>query len=271
MTRPLLLAAFLLIGWLVLGRQVTLHLDRVIPGRIVSLPVSPLKYDGGGFVIGDIPLLFATLDNRRSALRLESDSANRVILSDGLASFTLGPRTNPVDPAGRPEIDFVADAGDIMTLTSRRSLLAWPTPFEIKIMGGPAPWWKRYVYHRLNWHKRSGANLAMLWRYEQRYFAATGWSRPDMMWNYQTALLSVRIQPPAEPESSVREYLARTRGWRSADYRVERRGSSADGRSEVFAILHPDDEHAVEPGAGKSIELYLDPGSREITKEIGGQ
>ena len=122
-------------------------------------------------------------------------SSNRVILSQGRESFTLGLRTNPVDPSGRPEVDFVADPGDELSFNSWQSALGWPTPFEIRNVGGRAPWWKRYVYYRFVWKKRSGSKLEMLWRYEQQYYSASGWSKPAMMWNSQTGLLSVDIRP----------------------------------------------------------------------------
>ena len=194
MSRVLLWGAILAIPvvvWLAAGREVTSLLDRLITVRAMSLPVGTLKYDGGGLVVGDIALAFASLDNLRSDIRLASDASNRVILSKGADSFRLGPRLNPVDPSGRPDIELVAEPGDEVSLRSSQSALAWPTPFEIKILGGPSPWWKRYVYYRLVWKKRSGSKLEMLWRYEQQYYSASGWSDPAMMWNSQTGLLFV--------------------------------------------------------------------------------
>ncbi len=198
MSRVLLWGAILAIPvfvWLAAGRALTSLLDRFITIRATSLPVSPLKYDGGGLVIGNVPLVFASLDNLRSDILLTSDGSNRVILSLGRESFTLGPRTNPVDPSGRPEVDFVADPGDELSFNSWQSALGWPTPFEIRIHGGRAPWWKRYVYYRFVLKKRPGSKLEMLWRYEQQYHSASGWSKPAMMWNSQTGLLSVDIRP----------------------------------------------------------------------------
>jgi len=124
----------------------------------------------------------------------DNDSSNRVVLSSGGKNFILGPRTNPVDPSGRPEIDFVLEPGDELSLASSRSLIGWPTPFEFYIMIH-SPWWKRYVYYRLVWKKRSGAKLEMRWRYEQDYYTASGWTDPAMMWNGQTGLLRVNIAP----------------------------------------------------------------------------
>jgi hypothetical protein len=191
--RSLVIALALGLAWVIAGRQLTLLLDRFITIGTASLPVSPLEYDGGGFLIGQLSMTFGSIENLRWDLGLHSDALNRVVLSSGGRSFTLGPRTNPVDPSGRPEIDFVPEPGDELTFTTARSALAWPTPFEFNIMIPHSPWWKRYVYYRLLWKKRSGARLEMLWRYEQRYYAANGWSEPEMMWNSQTGLLRVDI------------------------------------------------------------------------------
>jgi hypothetical protein len=192
--QPLVVAAAVAIAWLFLGQQLTLLLDRFITIGAASLPVSTLEYDGGGFLIGHLQMTFGGIDNLRSDLELCSDSAHRVLLRTSGQFFTLGPRTNPVDPAGRPEIYFVAEPGDELSFSSSRSLIGWPTPFEFYIMIH-SPWWKRYVYYRLVWKKRSGAKLEMRWRYEQDYYAATGWTEPAMMWNGQTGLLRVDIAP----------------------------------------------------------------------------
>ena len=161
MIRPLVTALALAFAWVFVGRQLTL-LDRFVTIKTVSLAVNPLEYDGSGFLIGQLPMTFGSIDNQRFDLALRSDSANRIVLSSGGQSFTLGPRTNPVDPSGRPEIDFVPEPGDELTFTAARSVLAWPTPFEFNIMIPHSPWWKRYVYFRLLWklHRGSGVRSA---------------------------------------------------------------------------------------------------------------
>ncbi len=189
------IAAGLAIAWLWAGRQITSLLDRFITLRLGSLPVSPLKYDVGDLVIGQLRMTFGSTDNQRSSLCLCSDSRNQVILKAGARSFTLGLRTNPIDPKGRPDIDFVAAPGDELSLTARRSVVGWPTPFEYHIMIR-SPRWKRYVYCRLVWKKPDGAKLEMLWRYEQEYYRPGGWTDPLMMWNWHTGLIRIDILPP---------------------------------------------------------------------------
>jgi hypothetical protein len=265
-TRVWIGLGLLLLVWLVAGRQITLLFDRALPWSATSLPVTPLKYDGGGFVVGQFSMLFGSLDNQRFDLRVTTDAANRGVLTTAQGAFTLGPRTNPIDSSGRPEIDFVPDPGDALSFTVRHSLINWPTPFDIRIIGGPAPWWKRYVYYRLFWKKRSGASLEMLWRYEQQYISGRGWSAPAMMWNWQTGLLWVKIRPEAGGrDAAVVEYIGRTKGWPRDDYRIESRGPSS------VAVIHVEDERGLQPGAGRSLELSLDPVTHQITKEVSGQ
>jgi len=194
--RTLVIAPALAIAWLIVGRQLALLLDRVIAVRVASMPVKSLRCDGGGFVIGEFSMTFGATNNLRSNLTLHSDALNRVVLASGDASFILGPRTNPVDPSGRPEIDFVPETGDEVSFTAERSVIGWPTPFEFNFMMR-TPWWKRYVYYRLVWSKRSGAKLTMRWLYEQDYYMPGGWTAPAMMWNGQTGMLRTEIHPAA--------------------------------------------------------------------------
>jgi hypothetical protein len=188
-----LIAVVLVFVWLSAGRPLAVVVDYLVKVPVVSMPVKSIQYDGGGFVIGKLSMTFGQTNNLRSDLCLCPDSKNRVVLKTGGQSFVLGPRTNPVDPSGRPEIDFVPEDGDEVMLSGARSLIGWPTPFEIYIMIR-TPWWKRYVYYHLTWKKRSGARMVMSWRYEQDYFSPGGWTEPEMMWNSQTGLLGISIE-----------------------------------------------------------------------------
>jgi hypothetical protein len=106
----------------------------------------------------------------------------------------------------------------------------------------------------------------MLWRYEQQYYSARGWTNPSMMWNSQTGLLAVDIQP-----DPVVAYLTRTKHWQPDEYRIESRGPSPDRQTDMFTIVHLDDERSLHPGAGKSVILCLDRRSHQVTKELGSQ
>jgi hypothetical protein len=183
-------------GWVYAGRYVTLLLDQVGTLGLETTRVDRVEYDGGGLRIGQHSLDFGALNNQRFALVLCSDRSNNVVLISGGHSFTFGPRTNPVHSSGRPDITFIPNAHDAATLITTRSLLSWPTPLPVNFMVR-TPWWKRYVYYRLVWKKASGSELTMLWRYEQDYFAGSGWTDPAMMWNFQTGLLQANVRSRA--------------------------------------------------------------------------
>lgn len=189
----LISAVALAVVWLAAGRHLALLLERVVSGPAVSLPVDPLVYDGGGFVIGEKSMTFAETNNLRGDLDARIDSSGHVVFCAGHNAFILGPLT-AASPSGRPDFKFRPEPGDEVSFTMRNSLLPWPTPFEVNWLGGSSPRWKQYVYYRLAWKKSSGAKLEMLWRYEREYYSGKGWTEPLMMWNSQTGLLSVNIR-----------------------------------------------------------------------------
>ena len=103
------------------------------------------------------------------------------MLSAGGKSFVLGARTGNHLPAGAPEMpEFAAEPGDSASLVLERSLLAWPAPFEINVvgLGGTKTTWQRHVYYRLSWVKASGARLSMLWAGEQPFYGVDLWGAP---------------------------------------------------------------------------------------------
>jgi hypothetical protein len=169
--RPILVwsivvAACLIIAWLFAGRQIALFLDRFVTLRVESLQLSPLGHDVANLRIGEVSLPLTGTDNQRFNPSVLTDSQNRLVLSKGGLSFTLGPRLSAPDPAGRPDIKFASEQGNELSLELKRSTLSRPTPFEINFLGGSTPWWRRHLYYRLEWKKHSGAKLDMLWRFE---------------------------------------------------------------------------------------------------------
>jgi hypothetical protein len=231
--KPLLIAALgLLIAWLFAGRQISLLLDRVGTVRVGSLPVSPIEYVGGSLSLGGRALSDTMPDNRRY---------------EGRESF---PRS--VEP------------GDEIAFTVNHSWLSWPTPFETNFMTGHTTSWRRHRYYRLVWKKRSGAILAMKWRYEQWHYPAFGWTDGDMTREGSTGLLDVNIQPSGLEQVVVR-YIRSQKGWDRSQYRIESRGS------DVFAVIFLEDERGAYPGAGKSVQVHVDAASQRVDREFGGQ
>ena len=270
--KSLAVIILLAVAWIAFGERLTPLFDRLVSFPAVALSVSPLSYNGGGFVIGGREMTFGLTNNQRAGLALSTDASNRVTLSFGSDAFVLGPRTNRDDSSGRPEIDFAADPADRLSFSARESLLGWPTPFDFRFPFGPSSWWKKYVYYRLAWEKPSGARLEMRWRYERQYYLARGWTEALMMWNSRTGLVSVDIRPESKGlEGAIVRYIAKTKRWNRNAYTIERRGPSQDGRSEIFAVIPLCDTHASAPGAGQSVELYVDRAKEQVSRELGGQ
>lgn len=186
-------AAGVVVLYPAVGRRLTVMADGLVTVAVAAPAVNKIAYDGD-FRIGDLALTSGALTNYPFAFKLCTSKSNMAVLKTGGRSFTLGPRTNPVDPYGHPDINFIPERGDKVVLTARRSLVGWPTPFDYTIMVS-SPSWRRYVYYRLVWKKRSGAALEMTWRYEQDYFRDRGWIQPTLMWDFRTGLLAVSVRP----------------------------------------------------------------------------
>jgi len=181
----------LAIAWLLGARQLSLLLDRFFTPRLNSMPVTPLAYSPDSLSIGTLPLDFYA-DVRTLGARVSCDSGNRVILSRAAQLFALGVCTNR-NTKGTGEFDFTPDLGDQVSLVVDRSLISWPTFFEMNFMTGQSPVWRRNLYYRLTWKKASGAKLKMVWRFEQGYYTNDGWTSGTMTREGSTGLLQVDI------------------------------------------------------------------------------
>ena len=67
--------------------------------------------------------------------------------------------------------------------------------FELNFMTGRSPSWRRSCYYRLAWTKRSGQRLDLVWRYEQGFYAGSGWGSPSETGG-ATGLTRAEITPP---------------------------------------------------------------------------
>jgi hypothetical protein len=181
------------VAWLAAGRWLTLALDHVVTLPVAALPTEPLVYEGERIRIGDASMTLTGLRSTPFPLQIAVDAENRAVLTTAGRSIVLGLRTSVPDTRGVPDFDFAAGAGDTLALSVARSLVPWPTPLQINVMGGASPSWKRYLYYRLVWRKPDGARLEMRWRYEQSYLSTTGWTEGYMLYDAMTGLLSATI------------------------------------------------------------------------------
>jgi len=200
------LAGLLLLGaaWFALARPLSVLVDALGTAPVASLSTSPFGWNGVWLQFGPprgglrtpFVLHMPGIDPQFRALGLTGpgpqygaaatlgeDPGGRLNLSSGRKRFTLGVRSGRSVPAegddpATPE--FVAESGDQTSLTIERSLLAWPAPFVLNVVGfgGGGATWKRHVYYRLSWIKASGARLSMLWEGEQPYDPVNLWGAP---------------------------------------------------------------------------------------------
>ena len=184
--------------WIFRGRQISLFLDRFGTIEMSSVKVNSLAYEGSGtggvLRINDLGI---SLNNRTPAglsPSIGSTKDDQFALAAGGKVFPFGPlRTSP-ENAGET-LAATPSAGDDAFIAIQRSALSWPTPFDFNFMTGHSPSWKRHLYYRLLWKKRSGANLEMLWRYEQYFYPGDGWGSGFTTHEGSTGLIRIDISP----------------------------------------------------------------------------
>lgn len=177
--------------WIFYGRQISLFLDRFGTIEMSSARINSIAYQGNGtggsLHVNDLEL--SLNDRNGPAPSIGTTKDDQLALADRGKVFAFGPvRTEAENLATAPP------AGDDASLEIRRSILNWPTPFEVNFMTGNSPSWKRHLYYRVRWKKSSGANLEMLWRYEQFFYPGNGWASGFMSRQGSTGLIQVEIK-----------------------------------------------------------------------------
>jgi hypothetical protein len=178
--------------WIFGGRQISLFLDRFGTVKTASNRVNSLVYEGNGtggiLRINDLGL--SLNDRNGPAPNIGTTKNDQVGLAIGGKVFPFGPARSEAE-----NLAVVPSAGDDAFIEIRRSVLSWPTPFELNFMTGQSPSWKRHLYYRLLWKKPSGAKLEMLWRYEQYFYPRNGWASGFMTHEGSTGLIQLDISP----------------------------------------------------------------------------
>jgi hypothetical protein len=165
--------------WILAGRHISLFLDRIKTVSIESLPTTPLTYSeeaGGILQIGKLMMSTTDPSFQPYSVEIDRDSQHRLVLSAAGKSFVL-----------------TREPGDETSFTVERSLLSWPTPFDLNFMTGHSPSWKRHLYYVLRWKKSSGSKLTMVWRYEQYFY--DDWASGFMIRPGTTGLIQVEVSP----------------------------------------------------------------------------
>jgi hypothetical protein len=68
-------------------------------------------------------------------------------------------------------------------------------------------------------------------------------------------------------EASVGGWVARERGWRPDQYRIELKDPRDGGATEVVHVVFLEDERRMTKGGGESVELFLDAKTLAVTAD----
>jgi hypothetical protein len=182
--------------WTFRGREISSFVDHYWTVETHAVPIQSIGYEGSGtggiLTVNDVSL---NLDDLVPGLSLSVGSTkdNQVALASGGKVFPFG----PLKPASDDAFERLAAApppGDQAYLVTRHSVLSWPTLFDLNFMTGQSPSWKRHMYQEIRWKKSSGANLEMVWRYEQFFYPGNGWTSGSMIRDGSTGLIRVDIK-----------------------------------------------------------------------------
>jgi hypothetical protein len=178
--------------WIFGGERLSLFLDRFGTVEVASAPVTSISYEGtgngGSLLVKNIHLSLSPADPKSAEPHFGTTKDEQLALSLGGKVFAFGPlRSETETLAAEPP------AGDDASITTRRSVLSWPTTFDFNFMTGQSPLWKRHLYYRLTWKKSSGAKLDMLWRFEQYFYSGKGWASGFMTHEGSTGLIRIDI------------------------------------------------------------------------------
>ena len=177
--------------WIFGGRQISLFLARFGTIETTSARIHSLAYEGNGtggvLRVNDLGL--SLNDTNGPTPSIGTTKNDQLGLANGGKVFAFGPARSQAE-----NLAVVPPAGDDAIIEIRRSILSWPTPFDLNFMTGQSPSWKRHLYYRLLWKKSSGTKLEMLWRYEQYFYPANGWASGFMTNAGSTGLIQVAIK-----------------------------------------------------------------------------
>ncbi|PYJ38975.1 MAG: hypothetical protein DME81_04170, partial [Verrucomicrobia bacterium] len=144
--------------WIFRGRQVSLFIDRFGTIETASERINSIAYEGSGtggiLHLNDLGLSLNDVGPNHPTPNIGTTKDDQLALAAGGKVFAFGPPRSEAE-----NLAAVPPAGDAASLTVRRSVLSWPTPFDLNFMTGHSPSWKRHLYYQLLWKKTSGAKL----------------------------------------------------------------------------------------------------------------
>ena len=202
MRRILILLVTLAVGaaalaalWIFTGREISSFIDRYWTVETRSGSIQSIAYEGNGtggiLIVNDLSLSLNEV-GQGLALSVGSTKDNQLALASSGKVFPFGPLRSSENAGGH--LATLPPPGDQAFVAIRHSVLSWPTPFDLNFMTGHSPSWKRHIYYEIRWKKSSGANLEMLWRYEQFLYPGNGWASGFMTRQGSTGLIRIEMK-----------------------------------------------------------------------------
>ena len=144
-------AATLAALWIFRGREISSFADRYWTVETQSALIQSIAYEGsgtGGTLICN-GVSFSVNDVRPGlSLSVGSTKDNQLALATNGKVFPFGPLTSTSESTGE-RLAAVPPSGDQAFLAIRHSVLSWPTPFDMNLMTGQSPSWKRHIYQEI--------------------------------------------------------------------------------------------------------------------------
>jgi hypothetical protein len=177
--------------WIFRGREISSFIDRHWTVETESVPIHSIAYEGTGsggiLMVNDLTLSLNEVGPGIS-VSVGSTKDNQVALASSGKVFAFGPLPAAADNSG-DRLATVPPPGDQAFIATCHSVVSWPTPLDLNFMTGQSPSWKRHIYYEIRWKKSSGADLRMIWRYEQFFYPGNGWASGFMTHEGSTGLI----------------------------------------------------------------------------------
>lgn len=156
------------------GHRLVLLVDRFKTVPLSNGSFKTLSYEGDGNG-GVLRLDDTTLSLNETAEGVEQPHVGTTKDGELALSYAGHVFAFGRSPANTDALAVQVGQDDQVWIELRRSLLSWPTFFEVNFMTGNSALWKRNRYQHLVWNKPNGAELEMWWRYEQCCYRRDGW------------------------------------------------------------------------------------------------
>src|SRR4030095_711490 len=121
----------ILAAWIFGGRQISVFLDRFGTIEMTSARINSLAYEGSGtgglLHVNDLGL--SLNDQNGPTPSIGTTKNDQLGLANGGKVFAVGPVRTETE-----NLAVVPPAGDDTAIEIRRSILSWPTPFDLNFM-----------------------------------------------------------------------------------------------------------------------------------------